>query len=330
MSDTFFRLIRLLQLVPRAPKFIDTAHIEDVLTSEGIVTTRRSIQRDLIKLESMGFGLECLETSKPYRWRFLETADAMLMPGLDPQAALALRLVELHIERMLPRATLRALQPHLQAAKKALDGKTVAKWLDKVRLIPRSQPLLPPKLDGAIVGVVHEALLEGRQIQARYHSRANDKVKDLSLHPLGLVHRDSVPYLVATAHAYEDVRLYPLQRFTEATMLEARAKTPKGFDLDAYISQGELSYRHGDKDVDVSLVFQQGVGHMLEETALAHDQTVTRRENGELLVEACVPDTQVLRAWLIGFGDKVEVKKPAALRKFVAAAHTSAAARYSE
>lgn len=83
MADNFHRLIRLLQLVPRQPRFIDTETIERMLADEGMPTTRRTIQRDLLRLERMGFGLERVDDNKPYRWRFSETAAPMVVPVPD-------------------------------------------------------------------------------------------------------------------------------------------------------------------------------------------------------------------------------------------------------
>jgi predicted DNA-binding transcriptional regulator YafY len=41
-----------------------------------------------------------------------------------------------------------------------------------------------------------------------------------------------------------------------------------------------------------------------------------------------VPDTRVLRSWLLGFGPYVEVRKPRALRDAIAASQRDAARRY--
>lgn len=331
VAENFHRLLRLLQLVPGAPRFVDTEHLEAVLANEGMAATRRTIQRDLMKLERMGFGLVCVDKTKPFKWRFSERAGVVLFgPGLDPQAALALRIVELHLARMLPKSTLRALQPHLAAAGRALEGKPVARWLDKVRLVPRSQPLAPPKLDGAIVGAVHEALLEGRQIRARYRARESDSAKEMTLNPLGLVHRDSVPYLVATVPKFTDPRLFPLHRFHDAVMLEERAVAVDGFDLDEYISTGEIGFRLGQKDIRIELRFTDGAGRAVEETPLHPQQTVAQGDAGTIVVCATVPDTRVLRSWLLGFGPHVEVIAPRALRNAVAEDLSAAAAMYRQ
>lgn len=330
MADSrFFRLLRVLQMIPRAPKSTDTDTIKKTLNLENDKSAMRTLQRDLNDLEGLGFGLECITTSKPYRWRFLENADAVLVPGLDPQAALALRLAELHLERMLPKQTLRAIQPHLQAARKALDGKPAARWLDKVRLISRSQPLLPPKQNGDVVAAVHEALLEGVQLDIRYHAKAKDQTREMNVHPLGLVHRDSLAYLIATARDYSDPLLLPLHRILAATKLDTKAKVLKGFDLDTFIAGGELGWRIGKSDVDVKLLFDKDAAAVVEETPLAHDQTLQRRPDGRVLVTARVPETLVLRSWLLGFGGGVEVIAPKALREAVRDGLAKGAARYA-
>lgn len=100
MSESFIRLFRLLQLIPRAPRSVDTATIEAILIREGFYGVRRTLQRDLVKLERMGLGLECLSDSKPYRWRFIGGAPLPHVGGGQRPArggrklALTLRLDE--------------------------------------------------------------------------------------------------------------------------------------------------------------------------------------------------------------------------------------------
>lgn len=328
MADTFHRLLRILQLIPRAPRFIDIESIAQSLASEGIEPDKRTLQRDLLRLEGMGLGLELADPNeRPYRWRFSTTASTLFVPGLDPQAALALRLLEMHMERLVPRSTLRALQPALHAARAALDGKPVARWLDRVRLVPRSQPLLPPVVDGAVVGAVHEALLEGRQLKVRYQKPAASEPREMTLHPLGLVHRDAVAYLVATAWDYDDPRLYPLHRMAQAELLADKARALPDFNLDAYVEGGDVGFKVG-AALDVELLFDATAGKLLQESPLAEQQQVSVQRDGRVLVAARVPDTVVFRAWLLSYGPAVEVKRPAALRKAIAAQHRAAAERY--
>ncbi len=81
MSEaSFSRLLALLRLIPPYPRAVDTNNLAVLLASEGYETTSRTVQRDLVKLEGMSFGLECLDDSKPFRWRFKASAKPILVP----------------------------------------------------------------------------------------------------------------------------------------------------------------------------------------------------------------------------------------------------------
>lgn len=329
MSDTFTRLFRVLQLVPRAPRWMDTDTLANLLSSEGIDVEKRTLQRDLVRLEGMSLGLTCVDRAKPFKWSFAKNAAPVLVPGLDPQAALVLQLVEMHLRHLVPRATLKALQMHIDAARPALEGKPMARWLERVRVLPRHQPLVPPKVSLEITGAVHEALLEGRPLEVRYRTQGQKAAKDLVLHPLGLVHRDAVAYLVAVAFHYDDVRIYPLHRMVDASIVSTgHARTVPHFDLDAYIQKGDLGFRVSDGLVDVVLLFEPGASRVVEETPLSPDQLLRLRTDGRVEVRARVPDTHVLRSWLLGFGGGVEVLRPVALRRAIRDAHRAGGARY--
>jgi hypothetical protein len=55
---------------------------------------------------------------------------------------------------------------------------------------------------------------------------------------------------------------------------------------------------------------------------------VVEQSDGRTRLEATVPDTVELRTWLYGFGDLVEVLRPASLRKEFRSTAERLAARY--
>jgi predicted DNA-binding transcriptional regulator YafY len=62
---------------------------------------------------------------------------------------------------------------------------------------------------------------------------------------------------------------------------------------------------------------------------LSNDQTLAPVSNAQTRVVATVSDTPQLRWWLLGFGDGVEVLKPAALRRELAEIARKMARRYA-
>jgi predicted DNA-binding transcriptional regulator YafY len=326
-ESSFARLLRLLQLIPGAPRTIDTTSLAQQLSSEGFETTARTVQRDLVKLETMGYGLECLDDSKPFRWRYGAAAKPMLMPGLDLPQALALLTVEAHMQHLLPRTVLLALRAHFDTARTVVDGKPARRWLEKVRVVNRAQPVSTPRIDVEVADAVQVGLFEERVLEVRYR-RADATVGELTLHPLGLIVRDAVSYLVAIAFDYDDVRLYALHRMSRVKVGGARArKAPPGFDLDGFVESGELGWKLSSSPIAVELRFFGTAGRTVVESPLSADQQVV--VDGDVVtVKATVADTRVLRSWLLSFGAGVEVRKPAALRRDLGGALRAALARY--
>ena len=87
------------------------------------------------------------------------------------------------------------------------------------------------------------------------------------------------------------------------------------FNLDTYIQSGEFDYIEQDKSIRLKLLINKYIAKHLQETALSEDQVIKVIDENSSLLTATVKDTQQLRWWLLGFGDGVEVKQPAKLRK---------------
>lgn len=55
---------------------------------------------------------------------------------------------------------------------KALEGRSsVAAWLDKVRIVPATQPLIAPLIDAQVLSTIQQGLLENKQCQVLYRKR---------------------------------------------------------------------------------------------------------------------------------------------------------------
>jgi predicted DNA-binding transcriptional regulator YafY len=86
MSETLVRQWTMLKMLPRSPRRIDTASIQNRLRDDGFVVSLRTIQRDL-QLLSVVFPLECDERDKPFGWHWMRDAESYGLPGMSPQKA---------------------------------------------------------------------------------------------------------------------------------------------------------------------------------------------------------------------------------------------------
>ena len=299
----------MLRLIPRHPRRIDTGRLRAELQKQGYEITLRTIQRDLNKLSAV-LPLVC-DQSKPQGWWWQADADLLEIPGIDPQAALVFKMAEQHLGQVLPKSTLDALRPWFNAAGGVLQNQMegTGTWLDKVRIIPRGQPLLPPVVDPDVQATVVQAVFEGKRLAIIYTPHGVAEPKEYEVNPIALVQRDHLLYIVCTLWDYQNPMLLVMHRIKSAIVLEKRSCSPDGFDLDDYIHQGGLGYRIG-PPAQIEAVIAASVALILLETPLSSDQTLEELPDASYMLRATVADTKELRSWLRGFGNLVRVVMP--------------------
>ena len=329
---SLLRQWNMLRLLPRTPGKIAVRELCDRLRDMDFQVTERTIQRDLIELATV-FPLTVDDRNKPFGWSWQKDAASFDLPGLSLPEALTLTLVEQHLGNHLPPNTIAALQPYFQSAARALssvNGATLSKaWLNKVRSIPPAQPLLPPSLDLECQQTVYLALLHDRQLTLHYKKRdAPAAAVYAAVHPLGIVERCGLIYLVCMFADYDDVRTIALHRVQKAEMRYDDARKKSDFNLDAYIASGQFGVIAG-APITLRATFSRVAGEHLFETPLSSDQMLSATTDGRLQLVASVPNTRSLVWWLLGFGDGVEVQEPAELRAEMASIATKMAAAYA-
>jgi predicted DNA-binding transcriptional regulator YafY len=198
-----------------------------------------------------------------------------------------------------------------------MEGGGLQSWPGKVRVVQRTQTLQPPAIASEVMVTVYEALFHDRQFLGEYRSRGEKASREFVVNPLGLVFSDPVIYLVATLWQYPDIRLFALHRFDTARLLMDGCRRPADFDLDAYLKSGAVEFPVTDGEGTIKLVMRMAseVAHHLHESRLCTDQKIGKEEDGFVQISGTVADTHQLRWWLLGFGDKVEVLEPQALRE---------------
>ncbi|MBT4131227.1 MAG: WYL domain-containing protein [Candidatus Marinimicrobia bacterium] len=316
MMNATLRRIETLRLVPRAPHWITVTEIVERLDALDYPVTLRTIQRDLMEMASL-FPLDYELKGRLYRWRWLESAEVLDLPGMSPQTALSFFLAEQYLFEMMPPHVTSSLEPHFNRARNVLSqrkSKRFGGWLDKVRVLPETQNLLPPPVNQSAADTIYASLLEDSQITAEYKKRGNDTPKHYKvIHPLGLVFRQRVIYLVASVGGYDTPIQFALHRFVSAKMIHKAIRIPKGFDLDHYIQSGSFAYLLGDS-FQIELLFAANRGAHLKETPLSLDQIIEVLDDGRIRVKATVKNSNQLRWWILGFGDEVEVVSPCSFR----------------
>lgn len=318
MKDTSIRRIQTLKLIPRAPHWITTSELVTKLEHLDYKISQRTIQRDLVDLSTV-FPIECEIDGRTNCWRWSAKSEILDLPGMTPSTALSFFLAEQYLYEMLPPTATDALSPHFNKAREVLresQSNRLDRWIDKVRPLPETLRLIPPKMKYDVVETTYTALLESTPFSATYRKRGDKKATYYEvINPLGLVFRNRVVYLVASLWEYNDPIQFALHRFVSIDLLDKqKIHRPKGFNLDQYIDAGHFDYIEG-KNFKIELIFSSNIANHLEETPLAHDQVISKIDNNHVKVKATVANTDRLRWWIRGFGGDVEVIKPVSLRR---------------
>jgi hypothetical protein len=312
------RKIKMLAMIPREPGTITAGTVKERLADQGADMDIRTIQRDLQHL-SGDFPIACSvdPTTRTNHWFFIKDAKPFDIPAFSPITALSFNLVERFLKDSLPQVVVKQLSPHFGSAAdflSKLKRSSWVRWAEKIRFVPRGQRLLPVTIDPAIFEMVSEGLWREKQLQIQYESRASGKTVESRIHPIGLVFRFGVVYLVCTFWDFQDIRQLALHRFRGAEILENPVVIPPDFDLDRYITQEEFAYPLNQDPLKLKLLFDSDAAFHLRDSKLSDDQELSEQGGGKVLLTATVKNTSELFWWLRGFGDLVEVLEPQEIR----------------
>ncbi len=317
MSTPTLRQIAMLELIPRSPRKTYTKEIKDKLADRGFEIDERSIQRDLVALERT-LPLVCDSRDKPYGWSWAKSSEGIQAPAMDPVEALTLSLAEQYLEPLMPKASYKRIGIFFDRANAVLkeqSPKLINRWRQRVRVLPEMLRFKKPKINNGVEQALYEAAFEGKQIKAQYRKRGESRSNLRHIHPLGIVMKGSINYLICVMDEdKKNPRYLPMHRFLQVEVLNKKVKEPKDFNLDEFTHTNNLSYEYSKDLYTFKAVFDNTAAAHLIETPLNSSQKTKRLQDGRLLISARMTDTLQFEQWLMSFGSDVEILAPNKLR----------------
>ena len=317
MSDTILRQISMMELIPRHPAKTYSNELKSKLSNLGYETTLRTIQRDLHELSRI-FPIVSDERIPPYGWSWKKDAPGYESPAMDPIQALTFSLVAQYLEPLMPKANFKRIEAFFDRAETVLTGSQKSKitnWRKRVKVIPENLRFKEPVINLELRQKLYQAVYEGIQIKSLYRKRGNTLAEERHIHPLGIVIKGSMHYLICMMDEDPiEPRYLPLQRFEKVELLDQKVREPKNFDLDNFIHKNNLGFAYSDKLYTFEAIFDKTMAFHLIETPLNSSQKVQELSGNKLLIKARVPDTLQFEQWLMSFGADVEIIKPKKLR----------------
>jgi predicted DNA-binding transcriptional regulator YafY len=305
--DTLETVQLALELLKHIPKgrTITAPELHAQLEDAGYQRDLRSIQRMLETL-SEHFDIERDDRAKPYRYRWKEQAKGLSLPGLSAQESLLLTLAEQQLSHLLPAKLMNAMKGFFEQARGTLstqaNSQRERQWLDKIRVVGTSQPLLPPKIVEDVFLQVSNALYANELLDVQYQNAAGRKLSARVM-PLGLAQQGPRMYLVCRFESYDNERSLALHRIESAKATGLPFDRPKEFNFKQFDDDGRFAYGNG-KKIRLRFRITKDAGLHIVECPLSLDQTVKETAK-HYDITATVVDSAMLDWWLRGFGDAV-------------------------
>ena len=296
-----------LDLLRRIPKgrTVTASELHQQLLDAGFDRDLRTIQR-LLETLSESYDIERDDSSKPYRYRWKEQAKGLSLPILSTQESLLLTLAEQQLGSLLPAKLMKSMQGFFNQARVQLGDKNSTQrereWLDKVRVVSVSQPLLPPKIDAQVFEQVSDALYNNHWLDVDYKNAAG-KTTAARVMPLGLAQQGPRIYLVCRFEGYDNERSMALHRIISANTSTLGFDRPKDFNLKQFDDDGRFGFGNGVK-IRLSFRIKKEAGLHIVECPLSLEQEVVELDDA-YAITATVVDTDMLDWWLRGFGESV-------------------------
>lgn len=273
--------------------------------AEELEISTRTARRDLEALAMSGVPIY----SQPGRgggWRLIGGATTDLT-GLSSDEARALFLALGHHGQDNPMLEA-ALRKLVVALPEGFRGDAVAAT-SAIRVDPAGWGQIGPTVDTPFVDELSEAVIGGYQVEIRY-ARPGSDPSDRVVHPLGLVTKRGIWYLVA--NTAKGIRTFRLSRVQQVTSLPDPVDRPDDFDLDAtwqsIVTKVE-SYRG---DIQVTVLADPGVVRPLQYIFAKRHEIVGEHPDGRIEFSIVEFAATPLAAQLAGFGAAVEIVDPPA------------------
>lgn len=172
--------------------------------------------------------------------------------------------------------------------------------------------------DLSALPIVQEAIWQECKLLLTYQRGDGTGVERL-VDPLGLVAKGSVWYLVAAVEG--EVRTYRISRVRDAQLTDQPAVRPPDFDLGAYWSQSSANFIAGLPRYPVAV---RAAPAILPDLGYANrlariEQISSPEADGWVQVSLRFDVIQEACAYVLGFGDQIEVLEPLELKERVIA-----------
>jgi predicted DNA-binding transcriptional regulator YafY len=147
-----------------------------------------------------------------------------------------------------------------------------------------------------------------------YQSDRSTEPVEQEVYPQGFVfHRGSL-YLIAWSSRRKEIRTFKMDRISDVHLTSLPAVVPGDFNLSDWLEHSFGVYRSSSGTLQkIRIQFSRRVARYVHESRWHSSQNLIPQEDGSLIAEFRLIDTQEIKRWIMSFGPGAKVLEPEAL-----------------
>lgn len=307
-------IVRLFELYRKIPSYrgagITTKELHHYLLDEGFEVTKRTVERDLLKLSEVA-GIYAEREADGNVWKN-SASNLDLLPTMQPSEALFFIAAERYLRRALPPSSESMLNDRVSKAEKTLSKfNRLGSWGKKLHIVDGQMPYTNQSYSFDISASIYEAVLLENQINLSYVKLDALTAQQYHLNPLVIIVRGHDHYLVATKIGQRNFpQLFNFSRMKAVDLAELEIEKPIAFDLDEYIESNPTGWLITKESQKVELKVRGFAYDWLLHNELAPTQQLKIAIDDWFTVTLEAHVTYDLVGWILRFSTDVVAIKP--------------------
>lgn len=313
-TSTILRQVEMLRYIPREPDSKSTKDIYTHLIAEGFEVTKRTIERDLLRI-SEPVGLDYKAESDGHYWYYIKSGKQIL-PSQSPHEALLLMQAKAFLSPMLPTKSLSTLEPRFEKAESTLrNNRKHRNWQQKISFA-KNVHLEQEFISDDFREIVYDAVLNETQLNISFKRNSGELVST-TVNAYGLIIKDHMQYLVnSRAYSPNELKLIKLPNIitVEITLKNNQFCNE---NVEQFIKSNAASYKLLDKPINVKIKIAGPALLLLQTSKLSREQTIDffKGHNNKPcgILSATTEFTHDFVHFILGYGKWIEVIEPQCL-----------------
>ena len=315
-EQKYTRTIRILKLMDILTKKTPSGGVtlEELVNACNV--TPRQIYRDIAAIEEL-LGVQVIRPQKGKHSSGCYKLDQYFNINIGPETAAALFLSVLRQKGTPLAGKINDIKDTLIAAlfkNRFTSSKKDLENLHK-RIFIIEEELLNTNKAGEIINKLIQAIIENKVISITYYkpSKKEESTRDIS--PYGLVCKHNTWYLVGFCHKNIAIRTFRLDLIHSVFILSKKFAYPENFCFESYFGDSWGVFT-GEEKHDILIKVNPEIAYRFKNFKYHPSQKIIREyKNGSILVSYTASGLYELTAWLLQWGELVEIIKPESLRK---------------